>query len=92
MGRSKRTLAFVLTAGVTIALALAIALAFALMINYDLRHAGEFECAPGEVGGQTYYPCGRDEPYYVHPSGLELLRAFLTWQPEPTPVLVMPPP
>lgn len=63
-----------------------------LMVSYDLRHADELACAPYERNsGPLHYPCGREQPFYLHPSGLALLGALLSGQPEPTPQLVMPP-
>jgi hypothetical protein len=69
-----------------------VALTVVLMASYDWRHGSEFDCGPGDIGGRTYYPCGPDQPFYGHPSGLALLQAFLTLQPEPTPQLVVPQP
>lgn len=67
-----------------------VALTVILMVSYDWRHSGEFDCGPDDIGGSTYYPCGSSHSYFVHPSGLALLGAFLTLQPEPTPQLVEP--
>ncbi len=62
-----------------------------LMVSYDLRHADAFACGPYERNsGSIYYPCGREQPYHLHPGGLALLGAFLSGQPEPTPRLVPP--
>ena len=66
-------------------------LTIGLMVSYDLRHPGIHDCAPLEDSGQLGpYPCGPDQPYYLSPSGVTLLAAFLTGQPEPTPRVVMP--